>query len=204
MEDGDYGGQGYYPEETDIKKQVNSLIEILTNSNKMMQILRHEFRGEELVQNPDGSNNWFQISKPLFVRTDTKTEEPIKVKIKTVDGKKEVEIYVAHDEAIEEILSLIKMCGLNQVTPLGTTDDKEMNLDLFEFESRLSILLTLKRKEWGIDKSLRPMVYKKIKQQVQDARSLQINGRVLKSLTQTVKHIENVQIGERKTRTPYE
>ena len=139
----------------------------------------------------------------MFVRTNIKTEQPIKIKFTAQNGK-EIENYQPHDEAIEEILSLIKMCGLNQVTPLGTTDDAEMNLDLYEFESRLSILLTLKRKEWGIDKSLRPMVYKKIKQQVQDARSLQVNGRVLKSLTQTVKHIENVQIGERKTRTPYE
>ena len=154
-------------------------------------------------QKDDGTNNWFQISKPLFVRTNVKTEEPLMEEVESPSGKK-VKIYIAHDEAIEEILSLIKMCGLNQVTPLGTTDDKEMNLDLYEFESRLSILLTLKRKEWGIDKALRPMVYKKIKQQVQDARSLQINGRVLKSLTQTVKHIENVQIGEKKTRTPYE
>ena len=203
MEDDEYG-QTYSPEESDVKRQINSLVEILTNSNKLLQVLRHEFRGEELLQREDGSNIWFQISKPLFVRTNVTTEKPVRVKIKSPTSEEDVEVYLPHDEAIEEILSLIKMCGLNSVTPLGTTDDKEMNLDLYEFESRLSILLTLKRKEWGIDKSLRPMVYKKIKQQVQDARSLQINGRVLKSLTQTVKHIENVQIGERKSRTPYE
>ena len=195
--------QSFYPDETDTKNQINSLVEIFTNANKLLQVLRYEFRGEELIQSADGDNIWFQVSKPLFVRTNVVTEEPLRVQSTTPTGQ-EVELYVPHDEAIEEILSLIKMCGLNQVTPLGTTDEKEMNLDLYEFESRLSVLLTIKRKEWGIDKALRPMVYKKIKQQVQDARSLQVNGRVLKSLTQTVKHIENVQIGERKSRTPYE
>jgi len=196
-------GQSYFPEETETKKQIASLVEVLTGAHKILQVLRHEFRGEELIQTPQGENIWFQISKPLFVRTNVKTEEPLKEKVKDPYNQ-EVEIYVPHDEAIEEILSLIKMCGLNQITPLGTTDDKEMNLDLYEFENRLSYLLTLKRKEWGIEKSLRPMVYKKIKQQVQDARTMQKDGRVLKSITQTVKRIESAQIGERKQRTPYE
>lgn len=202
MEESDYA-QSYYPDEANVAKKIDSLIEILTGANKILTILRHEFRGEELVQKENGDNVWWQVTKPLFVRTDVKTEQPIKITVADPNGN-ETEMFVPHDEAIEEILSLIKMCGLNQVTPLGTTDDKEMNLDLYEFESRLSILLTLKRKEWGIDKSLRPMVYKKIKQQVQDARSLQLNGRVLKSLTQTVKHIENIQLGQQKQRTPYE
>lgn len=202
MEGEDYG-QSYYPDEANISKKIDSLIEILTKAGKQLTSLRHEFRGEEMVQLPDGTNTWIQITKPLFVRTNMKDEVPLRRRIK--DGKgNEIEVYIAHDEAIEEILSLIKMCGLNQTTPLGTTDEKEMNLDLYEFEVRLSKLLTLKRKEWGIDKSLRPMVYKKIKQQVQDSRSLQLDGRVLKSLTQTVKHIENVQLGQAKTRTPYE
>lgn len=202
MEEGDYS-QSYYPDEANVAKKIDSLIEILTGANKILTILRHEFRGEELVQTSSGDNVWFQVTKPLFVRTDIKTEKPLKQTLTDPNGN-QVEIFIPHDEAIEEILSLIKMCGLNQVTPLGTTDDKEMNLDLYEFEIRLSVLLTLKRKEWGIDKSLRPMVYKKIKQQVQDARSLQLNGRVLKSLTQTVKHIENIQLGQQKQRTPYE
>src|SRR6056297_2276249 len=128
MEENDYG-QSYFPEETDIKKQINSLVEILTNSNKLLQVLRHEFRGEELIQNEDGTNTWLQVSKPLFVRTDVKTERPLRMKIKSPKADIEIEVYVPHDEAIEEILSLIKMCGLNQVTPLGTTEDKEMNLD---------------------------------------------------------------------------
>lgn len=204
MEHDDYS-QSYYPEEADIKRQIGSLVEILTNSNKLLQVLRHEFRGEELIQKENGENIWFQVSKPLFVRTNPINEQPIKVKVQhPTDEKVLVEIYQPHDEAIEEIISLIKMCGLNPITPLGTTDDKEMNLDLYEFEERLSYLLTLKRKEWGIDKSLRPMVYKKIKQQVQDARTLQMNGRVLKSITQVTKRIENSYTGEKKSRTPYE
>ncbi len=202
MESDDYS-QGYYPDEANISKKIDSLIEILTKAGSQLTALRHEFRGEELVQLEDGTNTWVQVTKPLFVRTNIKNEEPLMREIVSTDGKK-IRVYIPHDEAIEEILSLIKMCGLNQTTPLGTTDEREMNVDLFEFEKQLSVLLTLKRKEWGIDKSLRPMVYKKIKQVVQDARSLQLNGRVLKSLTQTVKHIENIQLGERKQRTPYE
>ena len=196
-------GQSYYADEAQTHKQIASLVEVLTGAHKILQVLRHEFRGEELIQTPQGENIWFQISKPLFVRTNIKTEEPLKEITKNPYGN-EVEIFVPHDEAIEEILSLIKMCGLNSVTPLGTTDDKELNLDLYEFETRLSYLLTLKRKEWGIEKSLRPMVYKKIKQQVQDARTMQKDGRVLKAISQTVKRIESAQIGERKPRTPYE
>jgi len=194
--------QSYYPEEAEMKRQISSLVEILTNAHKLLQVLRHEFRGEELVQTEKGENIWFQVSKPLFVRTDVRTELPLKVKAVTPDNK-DVELYVPHDEAIEEILSLVKMCGLNQMTPLGTTDDKELNLDLYEFENRLSYLLTLKRKEWGIDKSLRPMIYKKIKQTVQDARSTQLNGRVLKALTQVTKRIESISSGEHRPRTPY-
>jgi len=179
------------------------LVEILTNAHKLLQVLRHEFRGEELVQTENGENIWFQVSKPLFVRTDVKTEKPLKERVKNPNGDI-VEVYIPHDEAIEEILSLVKMCGLNQITPLGTTDVKEMNLDLYEFENRLSYLLTLKRKEWGIDKSLRPMIFKKIKQQVQDARSTQLDGRVLKALTQVTKRIESISTGERRSKTPYE
>ena len=195
--------QSYYPEEADMKRQISSLVEILTNAHKLLQVLRHEFRGEELVQTENGENIWFQVSKPLFVRTDVKTEKPLKERVKNPNGDI-VEVYIPHDEAIEEILSLVKMCGLNQITPLGTTDVKEMNLDLYEFENRLSYLLTLKRKEWGIDKSLRPMIFKKIKQQVQDARSTQLDGRVLKALTQVTKRIESISTGERRSKTPYE
>jgi hypothetical protein len=197
------GSQSYFPEETETRRQSASLVEVLTGAHKILQVLRHEFRGEELVQTKEGENIWFQVSKPLFVRTNTETEEAIKEKVKDPYGQI-VEVYIPHDEAIEEILSAIKMCGLNQITPLGTTDNQEMSLDLHEFEKVLSYLLTLKRKEWGIEKSLRSMVYKKIKQQVQDARTMQKDGRVLKAISQTVKRIESAQIGEKKQRTPYE
>jgi len=201
----DFGdeSQSYYPDEAQTKQQIASLVEVLTGAHKILQVLRHEFRGEELIQTPEGENIWFQVSKPLFIRTNTKTEKPIKEKVKDPYGQV-VEIYVPHDEAIEEILSAIKMCGVNQITPMGTTDDREMNLDLHEFEKVLSYLLTMKRKEWGIEKALRSMVFKKIKQQVQDARTMQKDGRVLKAISQTVKRIESAQIGERKPRTPYE
>lgn len=202
MESDDYG-QSYYPDEASLKKNIDSLIEVLTRSGSLLKELRREFRGEELMQMPSGDNVWVQTSKPLFVRTNMQTEEPLKEKIKLEDGR-EVEQYIPHDEAIEEILNAINMMGLNQTTPLGTTNDPEMNLDLFEFERRLSILLTANRKKWGIEKALRPIVYKKIKQRVQDARTLQLDGRTLRSLTQISRITENVQRGEKKQRTPYE
>ncbi len=202
MESEDYG-QSYYPDEASLKKNIDSLIEILTRSGSMIKELRREFRGEELMQMPNGDNVWIQTSKPLFVRTNLQTEEPLKVKVKLENGE-EVEQYVPHDEAIEEILNAINMMGLNQTTPLGTTNDPEMNLDLYQFEIRLSKLLTLNRKKWGIEKSVRPMIYNKIRQRVQDARTMQLDGRVLKSLTQISRITETVQRGERKQRSPYE
>lgn len=196
---------GAYYSDDDVKKELASLTQILTGVSDTLSTLRHEFRGEELFQDNEGNSTYVQTSKPLFVRTYKGTMNPIKVKMKSPYNKdKVIEVYVPHDEAIEEILSLLKMCGLNSVTPLGAQDKGMFELDLFEFETRLSYLLTLKRKEWGIEKSLRPMIYKKIKQQVQDARSLQIDGRTLKALTVTVQHIEKVSLGESKMKSPYE
>ena len=195
----------YYPDDG-LRKELASLTQILTGVSDTLDNLRREFRGETLFQDAQGNSDYIQTSKPLFVRMHPGTTNPIIIEVEvTENGKtKKVKRYVPHDEAIEEILSLLKMCGLNQVTPLGASKEDIFNLDLYEFEERLSYLLTLKRKEWGIDKSLRPMIYKKIKQQVQDARSLQVDGRTLKALTTTVQHIEKVHLGDHKSKTPYD
>jgi hypothetical protein len=132
---------------------------------------------------------------------DPETEKPIKQKVmyKNMEGEPyQKEIYVPNDEAIEEILSILKSMGNNQITPLTNIDEGTILDDLREFECKLAALLCLKQKTWGIDKELLPMVQTKIKTIVQDVRYLCCNGGTIKAIQKTVQRVEQAWEGEKK------
>ena len=190
-----------YPNQiSDAEKSLASLSKLLLESSKTLSTLRREFRGEALNQYPDGSSIYIQVSKPVFIKLDPETEKPLKETLKIPDGKDgfiEKEVYVPNDEAIEEVLSMLKFAGVNQITPITNIDDKNINNDLKEFECKLAATLCLKQKEWGIDKELLPMIQFKIKTIVQDARFMCCNGNVLKALQTSVQRVEQAWEGDR-------
>jgi len=106
-------------------------------------------------------------------------------------------MYVPNDEAIEEILSMLKFAGINQVTPITNIDEANILDDLKEFECKLASVLCLKQKDWGIDKELLPMTQFKIKTIVQDARFMCMNGGILKALQTTVQRVEQAYEGDK-------
>lgn len=188
-----------YPEQGE--QALASIASLLNQAQKLLPVLRREFRGEAIKQYPDGSYAYIQVSKPYFVKVNPKTEKPLKRKVqrKVVKGDKNgkpkveyktVEIYIPHDEAIEEVLSMLKAMGINQITPLTHLDEQTILDDLREFECKLAGVLTLKQKSWGIDKDMLPTIMSKIKTLVQDARYLSKEGHTLKAIQRTVQRIE--------------
>jgi hypothetical protein len=172
-------------------EQIVSTIKMLSEIPKSISTLRRVFRGEALYQLEDGSNQWVQVVKPMFILLDKQTRQPIKKKIKSQDGE-EREVFLPNDEAIEEVLSMLNFMGMNQITPLTNLDENTVLDDLKEFECKLAGMLCLKQVDWGLDKAFMPMIMTKIKTIVQDARYLCVEGSTMKALTQQVSRIEQV------------
>ena len=193
-----------YPSQDSEAKQLASIASILNQTDEMLPILRREFRGEVSFQYEDGTLEYKQILKPMFVKVDQKTQMPIKEKVKYKDGTIK-EIYLPNDEAIEEILSMLKFMGLNKITMMTNIDEKTILQDLLEFECKLAAVLGLKQKAWGIDKELMPIIQSKIKTIVQDARYMCCNGSTIKAIQKTVQRIEQFSEGEKSSRklSPY-
>ena len=142
-------------------KALASIAGLLRESDNLLPILRSEFKGEATIQYDDGGIENIQISKPMFVVIDFKTNKPVKIMKKYRDGTRE--IYVTNDEAIEEVLSMLKFLGLNKITSLTNLNEKTILADLKEFECKLASVLMLKQKSWGLDKELLPMIMSKLK-----------------------------------------
>lgn len=184
-------------------KALASIAGLLREADNLLPILRSEFKGEVTVQYDDGAIEHVQISKPMFIRMDYKTNKPLKIIKKYRSGEKE--IYVVNDDAIEHILSMLKFMGLNKITTLTNLNEKTILEDLKEFECKLAAVLMLKQKEWGMDKELLPTTMTKIKTIVQDARYMCCNGSTIKAIQKTVQRIETYSEGQTKGRSsgPY-
>ena len=182
----------------DIGKALASIAGLLREADNLLPVLRSEFKGEATVQYDDGSVESIQISKPMFIQLDYKTNKPIKIKKMYRSGEKE--IYVANEDAIEHILSMLKFMGLNKITSLTNLNEKTILEDLKEFECKLAAVLMLKQKEWGIDKEMLPTTMTKIKTIIQDARYMCCNGSTIKAIQKTVQRIESFSEGQSKGR----
>lgn len=196
------GGMAAYPNQ-DVGRALASIAGLLRETDNLLPILRKEFRGEATIQYEDGIVENVQISKPLFVRLDFKTGKPLRRMIKYRDGDKNT--YIPNDEAIEEVLSILKFMGLNKITALTNLSEATILEDLKEFECKLAAVLMLKQKEWGLDKELLPTTMTKIKTIVQDARYMCCNGSTIKAIQKTVQRIESFTEGNQKGRSggPY-
>jgi len=182
----------------DAGKALASIAGLLRESDNLLPVLRSEFKGEATVQYEDGGVEHVQTSRPLFVEVDFTTNKPKKMIISYRSGDKE--IYVANDEAIEQVLSILKFMGLNKITSLTNLNEKTILADLLEFECKLASLLMLKQKEWGIDKELLQIMHLKIKTITQDARYMCCNGSTIKAIQKTVQRIESFSEGNVKGR----
>jgi len=181
-----------YPSQMqDTEKAMASMVKLLYGITDTLISLRREFRGEALWQGEDGSQHWVQITKPLFIKMNPGTRKPVMEEKKMPWGEIK-SVYIANDEAIEEILSNLKFAGVNQITTMAAVDNDNYLDDLKEFECKLAATLALKQRVWGIDKELLPLLQFKIKTIVQDARSLALEGRTLKAIQTTVQRVEQM------------
>ena len=169
------------------------LIRVLTDHEDILDILKNQMRGEIAYQDKDGERYMVQVDKPMFVLLDELNKPVMRINAKT--GRQE---YVPNDEAINEMISILKLCGLNPVAPMTTIDENEIRADLLEMESKLAVLLTIKRKAWGIDKAQYPVIIGKMKVLIKDARYRSKDGIVLKALRTITSRIEQAQEKERR------
>jgi len=176
---------------SDLSETMASLTKLLLEVSNTLIALRRELRGDSLYQSEDGGTHWIQVSKPVFIKINQVTGNPYKRKIKMPWGEEKL-VFIPNDEAIEEVLSMLKFAGVNQITSIAGIDHDNYMDDLREFECKLAAVLALKQKEWGLDKELLPMLQFKIKTIVQDARSMALDGRVLKSLQTSVQRVEQM------------
>ena len=173
----------------EVMQGMASLTKLLLEVSNYLIALRREFRGEAMFQTKDGNVEWGQITKPMFIVLDYKTNQPKMEIVEMPNGDKK-RCYIPNDEAIDEILSMIKFAGVNQIAPISFNQEDNYKDDMLEFECKLAAVLCLKRKTWGIDKELFPMLQFKIKTIVRDVRSMAINGNTIKSIITTVSRVE--------------
>lgn len=166
-----------------------SIASLLKEADNLLPIIRNEFRGEATMQYDDGRIERVQVSKPLFIQYDYATNRPKKKTVTYISGERE--IYLVNDEAVEEVLSMLKFMGLNNISRITNIDEDTVLDDLLEFECKLAGILMLKQREWGIDKEMLPMIMQKIKTLVQDARYMCVNGSTLKAIQKTVTRLEH-------------
>lgn len=196
-----------YPDQIrDQAQQIASTIRMLMEIPKSISTLRRVFRGEALYQSEDGTTQWVQTVKPIFIKLDSKTRAPIMEEL-IMPNQEKRKVYLPNDEAIEEILSQLFFMGFNPITPLTNLSEDNILDDLKEFECKLSGLLMQKQLSWGLDKALMPMIQTKIKTVVQDARYMCVNGGTMRALSQQVSRIEQVIEGDKnlkqKMTSPY-
>ena len=168
---------------------ISSISKILNSISDYPNLIKRELRGEMLYEDDDGNTSWVQATKPTFVRMDMAKNKPLKKKEKMPWGDTK-EIYVVNDEAIEEVISMMKFAGINQINPVGFNTEDNYQDDLKEFECKLAAVLCLKQKEWGLDKELLPMIQFKLKTIIQDVRSLSVKGKLLQAIQTTVSRVE--------------
>jgi len=187
----DSQSQGMFTHPSQLKnietQDLASLSKLLMQMEDVLGLLRREFRGEALYSDKDGGQMWIQVTKPLFIKKD-KHGIPLKKTIKYGDTEKE--IYVVHDEAIDELIMILKFSGINKITPVTTISEAEIIDDLREIECKVAALLCLKQKEWGMDKEMLPIRMAEIKTMIKDARYLAKDGAILKALKTSVSRIE--------------
>ena len=174
---------------------ISSISKILNSISEFPNMIRREFKGEMLYEDDKGNASWVQQTKPMFVKIDFETGKPKKVNQKMPwkgeDGKFEVkELFVANEEAVEEVISIMKFAGINQINPVAFNTEDNFQDDLKEFECKLAGVLCLKQKEWGMDKEMLPMIQFKIKTIVQDVRLLSVKGKLLQAIQTTVSRVE--------------
>jgi hypothetical protein len=183
-------GQMTYPNQmSNPNSQFASLIELLSGYDNMLIALRREFRGEVLHEDDKGNTQWIQLTKPLFIVKDNITKKALFKPNPVILDKQD---YITNDEAIDELLSCLKLMGINKITPLTSLDENEIIADLNEFEKKMAALLTAKQQSWGLDKESMPMLMAKIKTIVKDARYIAKDGALLKALRSTVQRMEQV------------
>ncbi len=182
----------------DIAKALASIAGLLRESDNLLPILRSEFKGEATIQFDDGGVESVQVSRPLFIRINKADRKPIMIEKKYRSGTKT--IYATNEEAVEELLSMLKFLGLNKITNLTNLSEKTILEDLKIFECKLASILMLKQQAWGIDKEMMPMIQTKIATIIQDARYMCCNGSTIKAIQKTVQRIESYSEGTQKGR----
>jgi len=174
---------------------ISSISKILNSISDFPNMIRHEFRGEMLYEDNKGNSHWVQSTKPMFIKMDYENGKPLKINQKMPwkgqDKENEIkEIFVTNEEAVEEVISMMKFAGINQINPVAFNTEENFLDDLKEFECKLAGVLTLKQKSWGMDKELLPMIHFKIKTIVQDVRLLSVKGKLLQAIQTTVSRVE--------------
>jgi hypothetical protein len=165
--------------------QLKQLVEVLTQHEKFLQVLKMELRGEQLYQSSEGERYWVQTDKPMFIKVD-RYNKPIKV---FNERMKKYE-FICNDDAINEVINIVKMCGANPISPMTVISDEEIRADLFEMESKIAVMLFNNRQKWGIAKSEYPIYVGKLKIIIKDARYRSKDGIALKALRTMTSRIE--------------
>ena len=174
------------PSATKYEEETVHLIKVLTDHESFLNILRAELRGEQIFEDNSTHERYFaQTDKPTFIKLD-RLNKPLRV-MNERTGKEE---YICNDDAINEVINIVKLCGLNPVSPLTAIDENEIRADLMEMESKIAVMLFSYRKSWGLAKPEYPIVLGKLKILIKDARYRAKDGIVLKALRTITSRIE--------------
>ena len=179
-------GQLQSPQSYDSSDQnAGQLLKVLTDHETTLDIIKNQLRGELAYKDANGEVYMIQVDKPYFCKTDI-NNQPLKV----IDERTKKEIYVANDEAINSIMHILKLSGMNPVAPMTTIDENEIRADLLALESKLAVLLAANRKKWGIDKTQYPMILESLKVLIKDARYRSKDGTIIKAIRTVTSRIE--------------
>lgn len=189
---------------TEDSEALASLTRLLTEYQEMLVLLRKEFRGESDVVLGDGRVITLQTTKPVFIKVDPKTREPLRRpnnNIITNEGGIKLE-YIPNEDAIEELITTLRMSGINKITPITNLEENDILMDLRSMLCKVAATLALKQVEWGLDKELMPLKQEQINILIKDARMVAKNGQLLQALRSTIQRVEQHIEGTRNLQKP--
>jgi len=163
---------------------------IFLQYDEILLLLRREFRGESKFIDKTGQEYWVQTTKPAFIKLDENRNPIMRDNPFIKDGLLPKKDYIPNDEAIDELIKMFRLCGINKITLITSLQMNEILTDLRSIACKLAATFALKQIEWGIDKELMPIQYEEIMTITKDARFIALNGNLLKTIRSSFQRIE--------------
>lgn len=144
-------------------QQFESVMKTILGDEDLLNSMEHQFKGEVLEVDKDDNTRWVKKQSAI----------------------------IKNEDAIPEILQILRFMGLNKITKITMLTERNINIKMEIFEYKLAELLYMNRKKWGIEKCELSMLYNMIWNLVENSLLIAKDGRLLETLRTTYQRSEH-------------